>query len=209
MLLLPVRSGSHTLGASSSRACLRLSTSITADASGVSDCAGRTSSRGTIRARTSTKTPIDRGSVTRCDGRGVNRGKRSGSRASPGGRLGAALPRVRGPLDQADRRPSRSLSGDSQGVLLRPHGGEGAGGQGPLPRRMPRVRRLHPVAEREGRRLRLRLLQGVPPGRDRAPLDARGLRRCVRGERCTAGSRHRTTGPQPTPAGVAAKRCGG
>ena len=100
--------------------CLRLSTSITADASGVSDCAGRTSSRGTIRTRTSTKTPIERGSVTRCDGRGVNRGIGSGSRASPGGRSGAALPRGRGPLDQADRRPSRSLSGDGQGVLLRP-----------------------------------------------------------------------------------------
>ena len=106
--------------ASSSRACLRLSTSITADASGVSDCAGRTSSRGTIRARTSTETPIERGSVTRCDGRGVNRGNGSGSRASTGGRPGAALPRVRGPLDQADRRPSRSLAGDRQGVLLRP-----------------------------------------------------------------------------------------
>ena len=69
---------------------------------------------------TSTETPTERGSVTRCDGHGGNRGFRSGWRASPGGRPGASLPRVRGPLDQADRRPSRSLAGDGQGVLLRP-----------------------------------------------------------------------------------------
>ena len=49
--------------------------------------------------------------MTRCDGRGVNRGTGSGSRASTGGRPGVPLPRVRGPLDQADRRPSRPLTG--------------------------------------------------------------------------------------------------
>ena len=58
--------------------------------------------------------------MTPCDGQGVNRGNESGSRASPGGRPGAALPRVRGPLDPADRRPTRSLAGNGQGVLLRP-----------------------------------------------------------------------------------------
>ena len=105
-------------------------------------------------APTSTETPIERGSVTRRDGQGVNRGNGSGSRASPGGCPGAPLPRVRGPLDQADRRPARPLAGDGQGVLLRPDRGEGAGGQGPLRRRVPRLRRLHPAAQRQGRRLR-------------------------------------------------------
>jgi hypothetical protein len=41
---------------------------------------------------TSTETPIERGSVTRRDGQGVNRGNGSGSRASPSGGRGAALP---------------------------------------------------------------------------------------------------------------------
>jgi Helicase conserved C-terminal domain len=45
----------------------------------------------------------------------------SGSRASPGDRPGAPLPRVRGPLDQADGRPSGPFAGDRQGLLLRPH----------------------------------------------------------------------------------------
>ena len=70
--------------------------------------------------------------MTRCDGPGVNRGNASGSRAPPGSRPGASLPRVRGPLDQSDRRSPRSLAGDGQGVLLRPDRREGAGGQGPL-----------------------------------------------------------------------------
>ena len=69
---------------------------------------------------TPTETPIERGSLSRRDGQGDNRGNGSGSRASPGRRPGAALPRVRGPLDQADRRSSRSVFGDGQGVLLRP-----------------------------------------------------------------------------------------
>ncbi len=81
--------------------------------------AGRRSSRClSTCVPTSPETPIERGSVTRCDGQGVNRGSGSGSRASTGGGLGAPLPRVRGPLDQADRRPSRPLSGNSQGILL-------------------------------------------------------------------------------------------
>ena len=67
---------------------------------------------------TSAERPIEGGSVTRCDGYGVNGGNGSSSRASPGGRPGAALPRVRGPLDQADRGPSRAVAGNGQGVLL-------------------------------------------------------------------------------------------
>jgi hypothetical protein len=98
--------------------------------------AGRRSSRCVVCAPTSTETPIERGSVTRCDGRRVNRGHGSGSRASSGGCPGASLPRVRGSLDQADRRPARPLSGDGQGVLLRPDRGKGASHEGPLRRRL-------------------------------------------------------------------------
>ena len=82
----------------------------------------RASRRSSRCVPTSSETPIERGSVPPCDGQGVNRGNGSGSPASPGGRPGAALPGLRGPLDQADRRPSRSLAGDGQGVLLRPDG---------------------------------------------------------------------------------------
>ncbi len=95
---------------------------------------------------TSAETPIERASVARCDEQGVNRRNGSSSRVSPGGRLGAPLPRVRGPLDQADRRPSRPLTGDDQGLLLRPDRREGEGGQGSLRGGVPRLRRLHPAA---------------------------------------------------------------
>ncbi len=119
---------------------------------------------------TASETPIERGSVIRCGRQGVNRENGSGSRASPGRRAGATLPRVRGALHQADRGSSWSLAGDDQGVFLRSDRREGEGGQGALCRRVSRLRRLHPVAEREGGRLRL--LQGVPPGRDRGPVDS-------------------------------------
>ena len=135
------------------------------------------------RELTSPKTPIDEGSVNGCDGRSVSFGARSGSRASPSGRPSAPLPRVRGPLDRADRRPSRSLPRNDQGVLLRPDRREGAGGQGPLRRRVPRLRRVHAAAQRQGRRLRL--LQGLSPRRDRAPLDPRAS---ARGDARMAGA---------------------
>ena len=48
---------------------------------------------------------------------------------------------------------------------------EGTGGQGALPGGVPRLWRVHAAAQREGRRLRV--LQGLPSGRDRAALDAR------------------------------------
>ena len=48
---------------------------------------------------------------------------------------------------------------------------EGARSQGPLRGCVSRLRRVHTAAQRQGRRLRL--LQGVPPRRDRAALDAR------------------------------------
>ena len=64
------------------------------------DCAGRRSSRCVhTLVPTWTETPIRRSSVTRCDRRGVSRWSGPGSRASSGGRPGAALPRIRGPLD--------------------------------------------------------------------------------------------------------------
>ena len=73
---------------------------------------------------TSTKTPIAPGSVTRCDGRGVNRGSGPGSGSAASGRPVAPLPRIRGPLDQADRGSPRPLARDGQSVLLRPTGEE-------------------------------------------------------------------------------------
>ncbi len=127
------------------------------------------------RVPTSTETPSQRGSVAGRDGQGVNRENGSGSRASPGGRLGAPLPRVRRPLDQADRRSPRSLAGDGQGVLLRPDRGEGAGGQGPLPGGVPRLRRVHAAPQRQGGCLRV--LQGLPPRRDRGEVDPRATAR--------------------------------
>src|ERR1700694_2260785 len=84
---------------------------------------------------------------------------------------GEPLPAGRGSDDRPDRRPTRSLAGDDQGVLLRPDWREGPSGQGPLPGGVPRLWRLHAAAQRQGRRVRV--LQGVPPRRDRAPLDAR------------------------------------
>jgi hypothetical protein len=100
--------------------------------------------------------------VTPCDGQGGNRGTESGSRASTGGRTGAPLPRGRGPVDRADCRSPRPLAGHRQGVLLRPDRRQGARRQGTLCRRVPRLRRLHATAERQGRCLRL--LQALPPG---------------------------------------------
>ena len=49
--------------------------------------------------------------------------------------------------------------------------------------RVPRLRRVHPAAQRQGRRLRV--LQGLPSRRDRAPLDAASecSRRCSSGDR--------------------------
>ncbi len=46
--------------------------------------------------------------------------------------------------------------------LSRPEEGEGAGGEGPLRRRVPRLRRLHPAAQRQGRRVRV--LKACHPG---------------------------------------------
>jgi hypothetical protein len=55
------------------------------------------------------------------------------------------------------------LDGNHQGVLLRPDWGEGPSGQGALRRGVPRMRRLHPAAQRQRRRVRV--LQGLPPRR--------------------------------------------
>ena len=95
----------------------------------------------------------------------------------PPGRRSPPTPRR--PGRQADRRPSRALAGDGQGVLLRSDGGEGAGGQGPLSGGVPWLRRVHPAAQRQRRCLCV--LQGLPPRRDRAALDPRtGTRRDAR-----------------------------
>ena len=118
-------------------------------------------------------------------------------------------PRLRGALDQADRRPSRSLARDRQYVLLRPDRRENAAGQGPLRGRVSRMRRLHPAAQWQGRRLGVR--QGaVASRRDSATLDA-GTSDLGDGgvaQPSRADGRRPTTGRAPTPAAAASTRCG-
>jgi hypothetical protein len=82
-----------------------------------------------------------------------------------------------------DRRSPWALTRDDQGVLLRPDRGEGAGGQGPLPGGVPRLRRVHAAAKRKGGRLRV--LQGLPPRRGRAALDAQTRARGDAGVACS------------------------
>ena len=73
-----------------------------------------------LGAPTLTKTPIERGSVARRDGRRVNRGNGSCFSSVVGRSPGATLPRGRGPVDRRDRRSLGSLLADGEGVLLRP-----------------------------------------------------------------------------------------
>jgi hypothetical protein len=72
-------------------------------------------------------------------------------------------------IGQIAERLGRSRS-TVKAYFYDPTGREGAGRQGPLRRRLPRLRRLHATAQRQGRRVRL--LQGLPSRRDRAALDA-------------------------------------
>ena len=69
--------------------------------------------------------------------------------------------------------------------LSRPDRREGAGGQRALRRGVPRLRRAHPAAQRQGRRLPV--LQALPAWRDQPEMDARaracgdaGVARAVR-----------------------------
>ena len=85
----------------------------------------------------------------------------------------------------ARRRRSRRTS------TTRP--GEGGRGQGSLRGRVPRLRRLHAAAQRQGRRLRV--LQGLPSRRDRAAVDAGAMLAAMRDwQRRTGGCLRRTTG---------------
>jgi hypothetical protein len=122
--------------------------------------------------------------VTRCDGQGLNRGHGSGSRASPGGRPGAALPRVRGPLYQADRRPSRSIVLDCQGVLLRPDRGDSTTGSLRLFRDAETALQNYREARDAGTALKSRLDSGTKAAKD--TLTALEARRKATRERCTA-----------------------
>ena len=79
-------------------------------------------------------------------------------------------------VDRSDRGPFGPLGSDREGLLLRPDRGEGPDGQGPISGRVPGLRRVYAAAEWQGRRLRV--LQGLPPGGHRAPLDARAGTRC-------------------------------
>ena len=112
----------------------------------------------------------ERGSVTRCDGQRFNRGELVGFSSVAGRSPWRPLPRVRGPLNRADRRASRPRAGDGQGVLLRPDRREGTRGQGALRGRVPSLRRVHAGAQRQGRRLRV--LQTLSSRRDQAEVDA-------------------------------------
>jgi hypothetical protein len=69
---------------------------------------------------------------------------------------------------------------------------------------VPRVRRPHRLPRRQGRRLRV--LQALPPRRDRAHANARvGARRDARGRSATAARHPQPTGLEPTRGGAAAK----
>lgn len=73
-------------------------------------------------------------------------------RRTPSRRRARTAPaREREALQRADRPATRSLAGDGQGLLLRPGGGEGQGGQGTVSRLVPAMRRANPGPQREGR----------------------------------------------------------
>ncbi len=78
--------------------------------------------------------------------------------------------KAEGLSDYPDRRAPRPITGDRQGLLLRPDRREGTAGQGPLCRRVPRLRRVHAAAQRQ--RGRVRVLQALSSRRDRAQVDA-------------------------------------
>ena len=104
---------------------------------------------------------------------------RSCAGAPTGGRTRIPLPRRGGPLDRRDRPPARTRKGHREGIPLRPDGREGAGGQAPLPGRMPRLRETDRGPRRQGRRVPV--LQALPSRRDRANPDPRvGARRDAR-----------------------------
>ena len=72
-------------------------------------------------------------------------------RRTPSRRRARTAPaRQRAALKRADRAPARALAGDGQGLLLRPGREEGQGGQGPLSRLVPTMRRANPGAQRKG-----------------------------------------------------------
>jgi len=89
------------------------------------------------------------------DAYGSHRGftARPHRRAPTRRRTRAALPRGGGYVDCADRRAARPRARDGQRVLLRPDRREGARGQAPLSRGMPRLRETDRGARRQGRRV--------------------------------------------------------
>ena len=139
---------------------------------------------------------------------GVMRCGPSGGAAAGGGAL-TALPGGGRTLDHPDRRAARPLASDGQGLLLRPQRRECPGGEGPLPGGVPRLRRSHPGAQWQGRRLRV--LQGMPSRRDRAPMDTGA--RARRDARLAGAPRPPPVGlrlvAHPTPAAAAGKRSRG
>jgi hypothetical protein len=101
------------------------------------------------------------------------------TRASSWRRAGAALPRSRRLIDHRDRSPAWLLAGDDQGVLVRPDGGESAGGEGALRRALPGCGAY--TQPRNGKGGRIPVLQAVPSRRDPGEVDAgAGARRDAR-----------------------------
>jgi hypothetical protein len=134
---------------------------------------------------------------------GARLGPRLGS--PPSRRARPPLPGVRRPVDRAGRPAPGPLTLHDQGLLPRPHRRKGQGGQGPLPRHLPRLRRPHPAPQRQGRRLRV--LQEPPPGRYRPESMRERVRDSMRaGKPSTGGARRRRTGHPPTRADAAEGR---
>ncbi len=77
------------------------------------------------------------------------------SRASSCRSARPALPGSRRPNHRAHRPAARPGARDRQGLFLRPNGREGESRQAPLPGSMPRLRRTHPDAQWQARRLRV------------------------------------------------------
>ena len=128
---------------------------------------------------TSTETPIERGSVIRCDRQGVNRENGSGCRASPGGRAGPPLPEfeglsIRQIADRLGRSPAtiKAYFYDPTGEKARAVKARYVGvcrGCGAY------------TQPRNGKGDAYAYCKALPPRRDRAALDARaGARRDAR-----------------------------
>ena len=169
--------------------------------------AGRKSSRSVgICVPTSTETPIERGSVTRCDGQGVNRGNGSGCSSVAGRSRWRAITASsrasrsrRSPIGSAARRRrSRRTS------TTRPARRRGRS----RPATSACAAAAAPTRSRATARATPTRTARPATRRDRAALDAGAGARsdAASGARATAGCRRRMTGRARTRAGVGERR---